>query len=177
MDNFLETHKLFEAGPAQAISVEPGAPEELRTLLAQAAGGLYARGFWCFAPAARLRPFLFSPRHAPEECIPFLKAAFGHLIFLHRGRYLVWNPVDNVVDELGAQGDLDFVIDILLCDRRALEGTFRIDVYEQAVERLGPPGIDELYAFVPALRLGGSRDPACVEKRPMRTELPLLAQL
>lgn len=179
MDQFIRTHLPVEAQPDEGpIAVDAGAPDELRALISSAPARSFARGFWRLVPAAPFRPYLARWNLKPEECVPFLKCAFGHLLFYHRNRYMVLNPVHNCVDPIGDKGDLDFfVMDIALCDRQGLESSFLIDIYEQAFDRLGAPGLDEMYAFVPALRLGGPRDAANVQKRPMRVEMPILAQL
>ena len=87
------------------------------------------------------------------------------------------DPVHNCIDSLGGKDELDFVLDILLCDREGLINSFFIDAYEQSFGRLGAPQSDEVYAFVPALGLGGSRNPANVHKVKMEPQMMILAQI
>jgi hypothetical protein len=50
-------------------------------------------------------------------------------------------------------------------------------LFRKVVKRLGPPAVDECYAFVPALALGGPGTPETVEKVKLREHLGILAQL
>ena len=63
-----------------------------------------------------------------------------------------------------------------LADPEWLAGELRKDLYDAAVDRLGRPGIDEIYAFVPALALGGAENPANLERSRADVALSLLLQ-
>ena len=178
MKTFLSLHGLHESGgPAPAPRFE--LPPDLRELLKQVGTNAYADGFFRFGTAPEFDEYLALSGLDPSECHVFLKCAFGHLIFYHRRerQYQALNPVENAVDVLGDVQDLDFVMDIALCDRPALESSFMLDIYEQAFPGLGAPTLEEMYAFVPALRLGGPRDSSNVKKLAMRTEMRILLQL
>lgn len=175
MENFLETYPIFEEGPTK--TVEPGMPAELAALLDQVNSNSYANGFFKFAAPQQLRPYCALWSLDPDECFPFLKSAFGHLILFHEGQYKAINPVFNDIDLLGEQDELDFVMNVLLCDRSSLEASFFIDIYEQTFPRLGPPKLDEIYAFVPALGLGGSQTAENVQKVNMEQQMLILSQL
>lgn len=177
MEDFIATHGLHETG--QSLAVETGAPlpEDLTAILNQAGGNTYANGFFRFVAPQSMRPYLALFNLHAEECYPFLKCAFGHLLFYQNEQYKVLDPVFNDVDVLGGKDELDFVLDIALCDRPALESTFMIDIYEQAYPSLGVPEIDEIYAFVPALGLGGNRSAENVKKSKMMVEMTILSQL
>ena len=66
---------------------------------------------------------------------------------------------------------------VLLCDRQALENSFFIDLYEQVSERLGVPQLDEIYAFIPAIGLGGGRSVSHIQKVRMDEEMLILSRL
>jgi hypothetical protein len=104
----------------------------------------------------------------------FLRTAFAHLYLWHEG----------YVYSLDVQyGSLSKVtknikrIFTLLCDPEIQENILRTKLYEQALERLGPPDRDECYAFVPALALGGSGGADTVQRVKIREHLGLLAQI
>lgn len=177
MKYFESIYPLHEAAPAPGIAPGRDIPQDLRAMLEQAKGNSYADGFFRFIDRDAVAPVFAYWGLEPADCFVFLKCGFGQLVFLHEQQYKVLNPVFNSIDELGDADSLEFVMDVLLCDRPGMEASFLIDVYEAALPRLGPPALDEMYAFVPALGLGGPRDAAQVQKKKMETEMAILAQL
>lgn len=178
MQMFLAVHPLHRRVelPTELLS-NSALPEDLRALQRQVGLSSFAGGFFRFVRPESLRPYMALWGLEPARCTPLLLCAFGQMLVYSDGRYLVVNPVHNSVDDLGGGDELDFVMDIALTDRAALEASFLIDLYEQAVGRLGPPAQDELYALVPALRLGGPRDAAHVQRTRAAPQLQLLAQI
>jgi hypothetical protein len=176
METFVATHKLHEAGQPIVVT-DAAVPEELKALLNQVGTSTYANGFFRFVTPESMRQYLALFNLNQAECYPFLKCAFGHLLFYQDGEYKVLDPVFNSVDSLGGKEDFDFVLNIALCDRDALESTFMIDIYEQAFPTHGVAALDEIYAFVPALGLGGSRNAENVRKSNMLVEMNILSQL
>jgi hypothetical protein len=178
MEDFLETHKLFEEDSTQTTTGPAlGIPAELTILMGRVNSNSYANGFLKFIVPDEFRHYFSLWNLKPDDCFPFIKSAFGCLIFFHEQQYKVLNSVYNNIDLLGEKDEIDFVMDIVLCDRPALESSFCIDIYEQAFGRLGPPKLDEIYAFIPALGLGGSRNAASVEKANMETQMLILSQI
>lgn len=177
MPDFFETHPLHEAGPVDPALHTYAAPDDLRALLTRAGTSSYSEGLLRFVVPSEFRDYLSLFRVDPKDSLPFLKSAFGHIVFLHGDRYRLLDPIVNSVDDLGDPLDLDFAMSMLLSDRDILESTFLIDVYEQAVPKLGAPGPDEMYTFVPAVGLGGDRDPEHVRRVRMAVEMPILAQI
>jgi hypothetical protein len=174
---FLGTYPLYTAhGSRLALDAER-LPEELKSALNQVNGNWYANGFFSFVLPAGVRDYCSLFNLDPAECHPFLKCAFGHLLVYHAHQYKLLDPLVNSVDVLGEEGNLNFVVNVALCDRSSVEGTLMMDVYEQAFPRLGAPQADEIYAFVPALGLGGSRTPVNVRKAKMAVEMAILTQL
>ncbi len=178
MDNFLITHPPFGTG----ATPRPGAlasnvPAELARLFLSERANTHANGFFRFVSVEPFRHYLSLWGLGPEKCSPFIKCAFGHLVFYHHEQYKVLNPVYDCIDVLGEKDELDFVMDVMLCDRVGLEQSFLIDVYEQAFPSLGAPDINEMYAFVPPLGLGGSREATNVQKVAMEPQMMILAQL
>jgi hypothetical protein len=174
METFLSTHRLFKSGPP-AAGVPGELPPELKELLNLVGTSTYADGFFTFVAPPTFDRFLGLAGIAQPGAHVFLKCGFGQLLFWHQQQYKVLHPVFNEVDELGE--DLDFVMDTVLCDRPGMENSFMLDVFEQSFPRLGPPTLDEIYSFVPALKLGGPRDAANVRRSRMDVELPILLQL
>ena len=177
MEDFLATYPLFERDETKTVETGAQMPAELTALLDQVNSNSYADGFFKFVAPQHFRHYCALWNLDPDACFPFLKTAFGHLILFHAGQYKALNPVHNDIDLLGEQGEIDFVMDVLLCDRSSLEGSFFIDIYEQVFPKLGPPKVNEIYAFVPALGLGGSRSAENVQKVSMEQQMLILSQI
>jgi hypothetical protein len=178
MKRFLSTHMLYEQGRTTTVTeTETGIPDDLAEMLVQTDGNSYAGGFFKFIVPDAFRHYVAMWNLDPAECIPFLKCAFGHVIFYHQEQYKTLNPVYNCIDVLGEGNELDFVMDVMLCDRQGLEHSFCIDLYEQLSETLGVPNLDEMYAFIPAIGLGGSRSAEHVHKVNMNKEMTILSRL
>ena len=175
MTNFLSTYPLYISGPSAGRN--DGVPDELRAVLDKVGTSAYANGFFRFVAPRAFEHYLELARIDPAGGRVFLKCGFGHLVFYSQQQYKVLNPIFNEVNVLAEAGDLDFVMNIMLCDRPAMENSFMIDVYQHAFPRLGPPDLNEIYAFVPALKLGGARDPANVRRQQMAVEMQILLQL
>lgn len=178
MDTFARTHGiLIEQNAPVEGELAADMPEPLKDLLRRVGANAYANGFFRFVAPQLFGRYFELVNLEASECYSFLKCGFGQVLFYHHDQYKVLNPVFNTVDILGERDELSFVMDVLLCDRPALETSFLIDVYEEAVPRLGAPDVDEMYTFVPALRLGGSRNSANVRKARMAVEMPILLQV
>lgn len=176
MNTFSSTYPLYKAYNSR-LFVDDGLPNELKSTLSDVGGNSYANGFFSFLQPENFSDYCSLFNIKSDKCYPFLKCAFGHLIVYNDRQYKLLDPISNSVDVVGQEGNLDFVVNIVLCDRPSMENTFMIDVYEQAFPLLGAPQVDEIYAFVPALRLGGSRNPANVRKAKMAVEMAILTQL
>ncbi|MFI6964353.1 T6SS immunity protein Tdi1 domain-containing protein [Streptomyces sp. NPDC050255] len=64
-----------------------------------------------------------------------------------------------------------------LLDPAWLASALRKDLYDGAVERLGRPEFDEIFALAPALGLGGSENPDTLERANADVALSILLQL
>jgi len=178
MPDFFATHALYESGsPDPALDTYVGMPDELRQTLTQVGTSSYSNGLFRFVVPTQFRSYLSLFNLDPTECLPFLKSAFGHLLFLHGDQYKLLDPIVNSIDALGEPLDLRFAMNMLLSDREILESTFLMDVYEEVFPLFGAPTFDEIYAFVPAIGLGGSREAGNVRKLAMAAEMQLLSQL
>lgn len=178
MKTFLTTHKPFSTiDPGPPTEPPPELPFDLKAMLRQFGSNSYAEGFFRFVTPPAFTECLVPWGLEPSECHVFLKCGFGHLVFFQDGEYKVLNPVINTIDTLADRQNLDFVMDILLCDRQSLENSFFLDSYEQAFLTLGAPNMKEIYAFVPAINIGGSRDAANVRKVKMQMQMELLSRM
>jgi hypothetical protein len=68
-------------------------------------------------------------------------------------------------------------MDKLLVDKDMLKDNFLMDFYLKTVNKLGAPNLDECYAFVPALGMGGDKDIKNIQRVPYKEQLIILSQL
>jgi hypothetical protein len=110
-----------------------------------------------------------------RECYPILKSSFGTIYFIYKTKlgYLV--PIYKEI-EFGEM-EIDLVFDLVLADTIALNNACFKDIHDQVYPRLGIVDNDEIYAFVPALALGGERSAKNVEKVKMKEHFIFLSQL
>jgi hypothetical protein len=178
MENFLATHRLHKQNNTKILhEIAMPIPKDLVAMQCQLNSNSYSNGFLSFVSPEKFQHYFSMWNLNPVECFPFIKFAFGHLVFFHQSQYKVLNPVYNCIDILGEKDELDFVMDIMLCDRTGLENSFFIDIYEQLWDKLGTLHIQEIYAFVPAINLGGSRDVLNVRRVSMYKEMMMLSQI
>ncbi len=178
MENFIATHTMYKQNSTQTFpDVAIHIPEDLSAMLRQLNSNSYSNGFLSFISSEEFRHYFSMWRLNPIECFPFIKFAFGQLVFYHQSQYKVLNPVYNCIDILGGKDELDFVMDVILCDRTGLENYFFIDIYEQSWGKLGNVNPHEMYSFIPAIGLGGFRDTSNVRKVSMYKEMMILSQI
>ena len=109
-----------------------------------------------------------------ESGAVFLRTAFAHL-YIWSGGSVCSIDVHNAGFSK-VTGDLDLFFS-LLTDEDIRKKILRVSLYEEVEKRLGPPGRDECYAFVPALALGGPGTADSVQKVKLREHLAILAEL
>lgn len=152
-------------------------PADLMELLKGMTVSSYRNGFLTFLPPEDFQD-IFAYWNLPTfSCYPFLKSAFGMIIFLHDGQYKLLDPIANEIILLAESGDLDFLLNFMLCDRTGLENTFHIHLYEQVFPIIEAPEPDECFAFLPAVRLGGILDASNIQKTKLKPQLAILSQL
>lgn len=152
-------------------------PDDLYTMLQGNHETSYNKGFVSMINPDTYKEVFALWDLAPEDCFPFLKFAFGEIIFFHEDRYKILDPVYGSISMAGEKDDLPFVMNILLCDEEGLKNAYFKDIYFAVVDKLGAPELEECYAFVPALALGGGRKKENVKKTKLITELTILSQL
>jgi hypothetical protein len=112
----------------------------------------------------------------PQNCHVLMRTAFGSFYYKYKDNYYDKSIVHNL-----PIGDLrkrfDFVLKFSLTDKDVLKDNLYKDIYDKAVKRLGPPLYDEVYAFVPAIALGGDYNPDTIQKVKLKEHLAFLSQL
>lgn len=112
---------------------------------------------------------------AGNKCYTFMRSAFGACIFYSRKKYFYLDPLEGRVVSLG--DDLYLLLNYMLKLDIILESGFFHDYFQNMKtdpQLLHP---DEIFAFVPALPVGGSFEISSVEVVKMKEHLFFLAQL
>ncbi|MEY9860946.1 hypothetical protein ABH935_006584 [Catenulispora sp. GAS73] len=123
--------------------------------------------------------------------VPFARTALGDLLYIRDLRERA-AALGLDADEVESAYDVSVVdvrykkVSVLafsfaeftegVSDPEFLEEELRKDLYDAAVTRLGRPGADEIFTFVPVLSCGGSEDPANLERGQADVALSILYQ-
>ncbi len=109
------------------------------------------------------------------KCFVFMRSAFGACIFFSRKEFFYLDPLEGRIVSLG--DDAYMVLDIfLIMDAILTNGLFE-DYFKNLKNDPSLLHQDEIFAFVPALPLGGSFESSKVEIVKMFEHLAFLAQL
>jgi hypothetical protein len=110
-----------------------------------------------------------------NNCYAFLRSAFGALVYCFKGEYYVLLPYTGEGNFLSR--DFDTVMNIHLSMHLVLEEAFLLNTYLEKKQVLPGLKADEIYAFVPAIPLGGSPETSKMEVVKMHEHLATLAEL
>lgn len=178
MEKFLIVHPKWKtySGDIQ-MPASPSVPADMLEALHGHKVTGYNNGFVTLVNPADYHDLLALWGLEPDQCFPFLKFAFGQLIFFYDTKFRIMDPVINVVEIIGDDDDFNYIMNDLVIDEGMLVDNLLMDLYQQTVEKLGAPGLDECYAFVPALALGGDKDVNNIQRVKYKEQLIILSQL
>lgn len=171
IDDFRPIAPLPDEALASVASVLPADAIEL---LRGRGTGLFAEGFLRLIDPARYREAVATAVADGENAIPLFATAFADVIYWNGSAYEVARFRDGRRELVTAR--LDFLLRYF-ADPGETRRLFRDELYEQAVARHGVPGIDECFAFVPLLALGGGEHVEHLERVAMREHILLISQL
>jgi hypothetical protein len=134
----------------------------------------FGEGFWWFVDPLDWHEEL-APFAGSANLRPAIRTAFGGFIVLHDDSWHYLDPHTKSFPSLGRQ--LGILVNMTLTKDYALQNMFYGDYFQAALARLRKVGADEMYAFAPALGLGGTVNAEGVHIVRMREHLAFLAQL
>jgi len=116
------------------------------------------------------------------------RSAFGKLIVWKKGhgKFMHIAPLEHVIytfapNKFVQTGKEDYSFGVMTSQISPksldFEDKHEKPMFNRAVKKLGPVELDEMYAFVPALSLGGSAELASLEKVKMEEHMHFLAEL
>lgn len=134
----------------------------------------FADGLWWFTDPLDWHEEL-APFAGGSDVYPVIRTAFGGFIVLHEGSWHYLDPHTDSFPSLGKQ--LAILVNMTLTKDHAVGNMFYGEYFDAALARLGKVGADEMYAFAPALKMGGTVNAEGVHIVKMREHLAFLAQL
>jgi hypothetical protein len=134
----------------------------------------FSDGFWWFTNPLELHDDL-APFAAGEDVFPVVRNAFGCFLVWHKQKYHHLNP--HVKTFKAMTEHLALILNTTMTSPFALSNMYFFDEFQPAFDRVGKVAADEMYAFAPALKMGGTTDPASVHIVKMREHLAFLEQL
>ena len=149
-------------------------PDQVTTAWRQHGSGLVGAGYVRLLNPDHATQMLDGVLGMPDGTVPVMATALADLVLwiepmFHVARFR-WGVIDV----------LHFDAGMLLADVQRdefLDDILERPPYTQAVERLGVPGIDECFGYVPLLGLGGTPDPSHLDRGGLWEHLAVIMQL
>jgi hypothetical protein len=134
----------------------------------------YLKGFWHLIKPDHLKTEISQYLKLENVC-PIIKNAFGcFIVYFNSGYY----HLDIHTGNFGYLSDnLGIILNATLIDDFALRDMFLMDYFEDALDKFGQVNQDEIYAFNPALQLGGKLSIDSLIKVKAREHIFFLSQL
>ena len=173
-DNFLKIHPIDHISSADIV-INKNMDKDLISFLELVKLTSFSNGFLRTLNHDDLADLFPVWKWVTNKTVIFLRTAFGGLIYKKKSTYYFFDSVYGDHTELTRE--LDFVLNIALCDEKSLNSSFLYDIYKEGVELKGVPKIDECFAFVPSLKMGGSKSAEHLEIVKLKEHLYILSQI
>lgn len=160
---------------AEILAIDIAVPKDVIDFLEIEGLSSYANGFmWTLIPNEYHR-ILTAWGMDGEKCFAFLRSAFGALVFYFEKQFYYLDPLGGRIISIG--DDFYFLLNYMIRSETILENGFFENYYltlPLPKDALEP---DEVFAFVPALPIGGNPETSKIEIVKMKEHLYFLAQL
>ena len=178
--NFLQRHgpgiRITEIRKEVMDAYREQLPASLVEFFLQQGVSAFAGGLlWSVAPDSLSKVLAAWLGDEAEGAIPFIRTAFGDVLFWRGGMVHYLDVMYGRVNQLS--DDPNLVFELSLTSDRYLDSVINRPAFNEARDRLPPPLPNQVYAFVPPAAQGGSSDPSTVEVRNLTDYLLELRQL
>jgi hypothetical protein len=180
IDEFVAVHGKPENGLAfdfRSYSQLSNAPQFLKDLWDTYGLPSFRDGFfWLLHPIESLdmyRSWMFEDAKNP---LPFLRTAFGDFIYWDDNELMVLKRVPVPSDSFLGE-NFSFIFNDILCRKDTLDDGYFLDLYLEALPRLGPVERDECYGFFLPIAMGGEVRADKLQRVKLREHLAFLSQL
>lgn len=110
-----------------------------------------------------------------NECHVLMRSAFGMLYYLKNEKYYSLDVHDGYISDL--QNNFKFVIEFSLKNKDYQNDVLLKKLYQKAVKIHKVPNYDEVFAFVPAIAIGGAYEVENIQLCNLWEHLSFLSQL
>lgn len=174
------TYKLVEKPSEQMIrSYEGKLPEPILTFWREYGWGMFMNGYLRFVNPADFQ-------EVADECIenigyqsiPIAVSAFGDLFVWERdgdGYVNFFDLRHSKSEIIGTLKGLDLLFNKKLTDE-SIWTRLHAEQYSEAASKLGVPGFDQCFGYVPLLALGGSESVNNLQLVDVQTHMAIMAQ-
>ncbi|GEA88031.1 T6SS immunity protein Tdi1 domain-containing protein [Cellulomonas cellasea] len=156
--NFTRTAAVAEETVAR---FEASVPPEIAQVWREDGAGLVGDGFVRVVDPDRATTMLEGVVGMPAGAVPVLTTALADVVLYIRPLFHVLRFRFGIIDVIGFDA-AQLLADVQ--DETFLDEVLARQPYPAGVERLGVPGPDECFGFVPLLALGGVPDPARLDR-------------
>lgn len=166
------------AGPIPEATIARFAPlvtPEIVALWRENGTGWFADGFFRIVDPAHAAERLEGAYPLPEGAVVVLTTALADLVVWVGGMFYLLKWRWGMLEGLPHEGGVDDVVSWMR-DPALLERWFEWQPYPEAVARLGVPGLDECFGFVPLLALGGPNSADHLEVMDLWVHVALIHQ-
>lgn len=134
----------------------------------------FLKGFlWTVNPDQyRYLPEFFVPQFLTSEVHVLFRTAFGDFIFLYKNQLYSYSVVTSLLLKLGQT--IESFIDFNLSRTASLNDGYFLKTYKAALKKLGTITEDEIYAYIPAMHLGGEMKIENLQKQNMKSYLQMI---
>lgn len=118
---------------------------------------------------------LFVPQFNASATHVLFRTAFGDFIFMHNNQIYSYSVVTSFLLKVGQT--LETFIEFNLSRTTSLNDGYFFNTYKKAFKILGKITEDEIYAYIPALQMGGEMKTGNLHKQNMKAYLLMIAKL
>lgn len=135
----------------------------------------FSKGFlWTVDPDKyRYLPELFIHNFKSLDSHVIFRTAFGDFIFYHQENLYSYSVVTSLSLKLGSS--IETLMNFNFAWKESLNNMYFLNIYKKALKKIGPIAEDEIYAYIPALQIGGEMDIKNLQKQNMKSYLIMIA--
>lgn len=161
------------------------APNQLTCLWEEVGFGIFCNGLFRIINPENYQPFVDEYFASKDDNyrIPFMITAYGDLFVWinntrHIGNHILYiNMRYGTYQFLGDESSFEPILNFLVFEPDTIDDYFRLKGYNRIRENMGVPAMDECFAYVPALVLGGKEADKNIQIVKILPYIEIIAQM